>query len=180
MHKMGPDPALLTHQISLISFSTDLIYSGADTIDPDTHRGVYERLSISRLDGEPLSVKTSATFHLVRKASPQTLTEMERVETVYLIGMPWGESLNKCYDNILLHWYNRLRLDDRPSPMPIPAKLRIDATEQSMREANASENLLIEGFFNLNSTSRRGHGLLCCANLHIWEYNGTSGKTQQH
>ena len=159
----------------------DLFFNGLDIIadtNPDTHRGVYERAFLyPRPDGEPLSVGSFRNLPL----SPESVsadTDGDGTSEIVqrMAGMPWGGSLNKAFDK---YYYTGVPPSDwtTDQPMPIPAELRIDATEQSMREANAAENLLIEGSFNVNSLSARAWASMLCRTIHDWEYNGTSGKT---
>ncbi|MEC8614168.1 MAG: hypothetical protein VXY17_02020 [Verrucomicrobiota bacterium] len=159
----------------------DLFFNGLDILadtNPDTHRGSYQRAFLyPRPDGEPLSVGSFRNLPLSPESITTDIDGDGTVETVQKIaGMPWGDSLNKSFDK---YFYTGVPANDwtTDQPMPIPAKLRADATEQSMRESNAAEKLLIEGSFNVNSLSARAWASMLSRTVHIWEYNGTSGKT---
>ena len=170
-----PSPFGLTQQDDLFNNFLDIL---ADE-SRDSHTGIYRRAFLyPRPDGEPLSV---GSFRNLPLSPESVITDTDgdgTDETVQkMAGMPWGDSLNEAFDK---YYYTGVPASDwtTDQPMPIPAKLRIDATEQSMRETNAAENLLIEGSFNVNSLSARAWASMLSRTVHEWEYNGTSGKTR--
>lgn len=151
------------------------LFDGTDVIadaNSDTHGGTFERaflfnapkrepLSVGALNRLPLSFET-IDYDVDGDGSDELVQKR--------IGMPWGDELNEAFDK---YFYSGAPNANWVDNMPL-ALAQLKPTEATtnaeLREFDAANKLLMEGGFNINTTSVQAWEAMLSRTIHDYDY----------